>query len=515
MIEKDSSADDQWKEKYNGCIREIDQLEVELEATKQSYINGVKRLAQVTPDSDATTQKAIDALQQSSKDQTFQHAERCLPALTDLLFKLEVGNKARTTEQNPPVQAEKSLTQFTHNFLTKLTAFGLPADRLTDWQSRLSAEDNLTPTQLEEMLLEFVQETYQQQQNQLQNLRSYFEQLLKGLPVTGDLIEDLNHLMNELESTLPDLDQLGHFVQSSVPLIKQMKQSIQAEQKQIEGFLQQLANKLIQINNSLGKFGGSIEETYQAGHLIAEQFEKNIANLHISVDKSETLEELKNDVLQGLDAFNTQFGKYQEKEQARHLQLSSENNKAIVQLAALEQQRKELSAAVAKERKNAKRDRLTTLNNRWAFDTQLEIHYKQWQKESSSLVVAFFDIDHFKKINDTHGHKVGDQVLKAVASILKQGIGKAGGFLARYGGEEFVAIFTKKTSHEVFTLVEKLRQNIAAKKFKSSANTLRLTLSCGVAEYRKGDALDGAVVAADQALYQAKDKGRNQTLLAN
>lgn len=513
MTEKDPSADDQWKEKYNGCIREIDQLEIELEATKQSYINGIKRLVQIIPDVDATTQETIDTLQQSSKNQTFQHAERCLQALTDLLFKLEVGSKARVTEQNPSAQTEKSLTQFTHDFLTKLTAFDLPADRLTDWQSRLSAADNLTSAQFEEILLKFAQETYQQQQNQLQNLRTYFEQLLKGLPVTGDLIKDLNHLMNELESTSPDLDQLGLLFQSSTLLIKQMKQSIQAEQKQTEYFLQQLANKLIQINNSLGQFSGSIEETYQVGHLIAEQFEKNIASLRISVDKSETLEELKNDVSQGLDTFNTQFGSYQKKEQARHLQLSSENNKAMAQLAALEQQRKELSAAVAQERKNAKRDRLTALNNRWAFDTQLEIHYKQWQKESGNLVIAFFDIDHFKKINDTHGHKVGDQVLKAVASILKQDIGEIG-FLARYGGEEFVAIFTKKTSHEVFTLVEKLRQNIASKKFKSSADTLRLTLSCGVAEYKKGDVLDAAVVAADQALYQAKDKGRNQTLLA-
>lgn len=513
MAKTDLPSGDDWKKKYNICIREIDQLEIKLETTRQSYVQGVKRLSQIVPESNAVTQQVIDALQSSSKDQAFQHAEQCLQVVTDFLFKLEVSSEGDGSVQNQPKQAEKSLTQFLHEFLKKLVSLDLPSDHLTDLQSRLAEENNLNQSQTEEMLLKFIQETYQQHRDQLQDLRRYFEQLLKGLPITVSVVDNLNHLIDELTSTPPDLDHLGRLFQSSVGLVEQMKQSIEGEQKQTEIFLQQLSTKFMQINSSLEKFGGGIEETYQVGHLIADQFEKNIADLRMSVNTSETLDELKNNVLQGLDIFNTQFGSYQEKERARHLRLSSENNKVMAQLAALEKQRRALSDAVIKERRNAKRDRLTTLNNRWAFDTQLGASYKQWKEGKGNLVIAFFDIDHFKKINDTHGHKVGDQVLKAVATILKHGIGQTG-FLARYGGEEFVAIFAEQTSHTIFTLVEKLRQDIASKKFKSSDSTLNVTLSCGVAEYKKGDVLDAAVVAADQALYQAKDQGRNQTLLA-
>ncbi|RYI27565.1 GGDEF domain-containing protein [Bacillus infantis] len=146
-------------------------------------------------------------------------------------------------------------------------------------------------------------------------------------------------------------------------------------------------------------------------------------------------------------------------------------------------------------------DSLTGIANRLRIDGWLE----EWIKKSEGFSVIFFDIDHFKCVNDTYGHDAGDLVLKQLASLVRQPLTGAELF-GRWGGEEFI-ILTPKTGESAVNLAEKLRKVIMESSFPPAGNQ---TASFGVAQYKKGDTVDSLLSRADQGLYQSKHEGRNR-----
>ena len=168
-------------------------------------------------------------------------------------------------------------------------------------------------------------------------------------------------------------------------------------------------------------------------------------------------------------------------------------------------------------------DELTGLPGRRALNAAL-------LRVESTYTVAMVDIDHFKKFNDTHGHDVGDQVLRMVAGRLECVTG--GGRAFRYGGEEFAVLFAGKTADESAPHLETLREEVAGATFTtrgestrarkgkaargsgSSGRKLAVTVSIGAAQARGAALPDDVVKAADKALYRAKEGGRNRVMSA-
>jgi diguanylate cyclase (GGDEF)-like protein len=171
----------------------------------------------------------------------------------------------------------------------------------------------------------------------------------------------------------------------------------------------------------------------------------------------------------------------------------------------------------------AYQDALTGLPNRRALEDAL-------RRLRGPFAVAMADVDHFKAVNDTHGHEVGDQILRLVASHLTE-IGE-GGRAFRYGGEEFAILFPGRTAADVAATLEGIRAAVEAATFtlraadrprrrpkqprrRKSAQQLAVTISLGVAHHRPGDSAPDAVVQrADGALYRAKERGRNRVASA-
>jgi diguanylate cyclase (GGDEF)-like protein len=120
------------------------------------------------------------------------------------------------------------------------------------------------------------------------------------------------------------------------------------------------------------------------------------------------------------------------------------------------------------------------------------------------------DLDHFKRVNDTHGHPAGDAVLRAVGRVLKRAV-RAEHAVARYGGEEFVVILSGTPPEIALKIADRIRQRIDRHDFQlPGGGTLHLTVSVGISQLQAGDTPDDLVSKADQALYRAKAKGRNR-----
>lgn len=159
----------------------------------------------------------------------------------------------------------------------------------------------------------------------------------------------------------------------------------------------------------------------------------------------------------------------------------------------------------------ARTDGLTQLNNRAFFDNALIEEHRRAARLNSSLALVIFDIDFFKKINDTYGHPAGDACLRAVAALVKPHINRAGDVLARYGGEEFVILLIDSSLDNALALAETLRVEIEHFVLQFEDETIRFTASFGVACGVPGKNMGphDLLSNADKALYDAKHSGRN------
>ncbi len=167
---------------------------------------------------------------------------------------------------------------------------------------------------------------------------------------------------------------------------------------------------------------------------------------------------------------------------------------------------KELEQTLGRERMLARTDDLTGAFNRRHF-FELAVHeVAVARRYRQPLSVVLFDIDHFKRINDTLGHDAGDEALRRVAAIVRDHLRESDLF-ARYGGEEFILLLSRTTSTQAAPVAERIRDEIA--------RVAGITISSGVAELSFGDdSLDLLIRRADDALYRAKQEGRNRTVVA-
>ncbi|WP_237763380.1 sensor domain-containing diguanylate cyclase [Thiobacillus denitrificans] len=158
----------------------------------------------------------------------------------------------------------------------------------------------------------------------------------------------------------------------------------------------------------------------------------------------------------------------------------------------------------------AQQDPLTGLNNRRAFYDKTSPLWSQAIRHGHHSAVMLLDLDLFKQINDAHGHAHGDEVLKALANILKQSI-RQGDILARWGGEEFIVFLPETSQDEATALAERLRTAIAGMRVPYATGKTAVTASFGVAQKRSGHStLDALIASADECLYQSKQQGRDR-----
>ena len=192
----------------------------------------------------------------------------------------------------------------------------------------------------------------------------------------------------------------------------------------------------------------------------------------------------------------------------------TDNSKVEIQgltdrLQAMEGETRGLRQRVLEERSLALRDPLTGLPNRLAYDERMAQEYERWKRYRRPLAVSVWDVDRFKLINDTYGHKAGDRVLAIVARLLQQNI-RATDFIGRYGGEEFVVLMPETALDGARVVAEKLRAAIEAAETHFKGQPVKITISAGLTLFAEQDTPETVFERADRGLYEAKAQGRNR-----
>jgi diguanylate cyclase (GGDEF)-like protein len=188
--------------------------------------------------------------------------------------------------------------------------------------------------------------------------------------------------------------------------------------------------------------------------------------------------------------------------------LNEQNNK-------LAYAQKALQSANGALKKLSVTDGLTQVHNRIYFEEEFRKEWRRCARQKLPISILMIDADHFKQINDSAGHMAGDQCLQAISRKLKQHFKRAGELVARYGGEEFVAMLPNTDQRKTLAVAEGLRSAIERMEFEYNGNVHRVTISIGASTTTPSSntSPDDLLEAADAALYEAKDRGRNKVTL--
>jgi diguanylate cyclase len=200
---------------------------------------------------------------------------------------------------------------------------------------------------------------------------------------------------------------------------------------------------------------------------------------------------------------------------ARNEDNESETRTLEARLKEAQEQAEKLKQRLNQAEKLASLDPLTSVANRRRFEQFIAAEVDGSHESGTPLCLVMTDIDHFKNVNDTHGHAAGDRVLKSFAHLLSKSV-RGGDLVARYGGEEFAIVLPHTAMGDAFSITERIR-----KRFEQNGGTDdvatseygRLTASFGIAEICDGEPPSSLIQRADQMLYDAKNAGRNRTMI--
>lgn len=193
--------------------------------------------------------------------------------------------------------------------------------------------------------------------------------------------------------------------------------------------------------------------------------------------------------------------------------LADLSKKLKSELDSANQEMESLRDELTQARESAAIDALTGLFNRGAFDRALNNLIEQADERDACLTML--DLDHFKKVNDSFGHIIGDNVLKFTATLLRKHV-EPHHYVARYGGEELAIIMPDTSIDKASEIAEKIRESLACSRLKkrnSSESIGQITVSIGISSLKQGDTAEDFIMRADNALYKAKETGRNKVVL--
>ncbi|MBC3206176.1 diguanylate cyclase [Pseudomonas sp. SWRI111] len=284
-------------------------------------------------------------------------------------------------------------------------------------------------------------------------------------------------------------------------------------QHEFEAYLQQLNERLEAFQSNLQAASDGHADNRSAARAMDTQIREQVDGLQTSVQEAADLDDLKQVLENHLEGLLGTMDQHQKQRDAREQEVAARLKGLSERVAHMEQEAQGFREHLEEQRQKALIDPLTGLPNRAAWSERLEHEIQQWQQHGNTLSLAMLDLDHFKRINDSYGHLAGDKVLKIIATVLRKRL-RGSDFIARFGGEEFVLLLPATPPAAGAKLLETLRAAIEACPFHFKGERVTITISMGLASFRVGEHSDMVLKRADQALYRAKNAGRNRVELS-
>jgi len=335
-------------------------------------------------------------------------------------------------------------------------------------------------------------------------------QLLERLALPDELIESANKLKAEWAKGLEE-EGVVEALESIANLVIKMRTRIEHEKNDFQKFLQQVTEKLQMLDQHIQDNVEDQKSIFSENEKFSDEVDGEVESIQSDVQQAVDLADLKTSIAIKLSKITKHVETFRTTEEKRKLQMEIRVGELAGKVHNLESESEALRERIVEEQKNSMRDALTKVPNRLAWDQRMEYEYSRWKRYQSALVVIVWDIDDFKKVNDTYGHKAGDKVLTTIATLLNEQVRETD-FMARFGGEEFVMLFPETEVKAAQAVVEKLRKSVEECEFHHGDTRVAITVSGGMTQFKKGDTIESAFERADQFLYKAKGSGKNRCI---
>ncbi|KAB0497977.1 GGDEF domain-containing protein [Pseudomonas vancouverensis] len=280
-------------------------------------------------------------------------------------------------------------------------------------------------------------------------------------------------------------------------------------QHEFEAYLQRLNERLESFQSNLQAATAGHADNRSAAREMDTQIREQVDGLQSSMKEAADLDDLKLVLENHLEGLLGTMDQHQKQRDEREQEVAARLHSLAERVAHMEEEAQGYREHLEEQRQKALVDPLTGLPNRAAWSERLDQEVKQWQQHGNTLLLAMLDLDHFKRINDNYGHLAGDKVLKIIATVLRKRL-RGTDFIARFGGEEFVLLMPATAQANGLKLMESLRAAIEACPFHFKGEPVTITVSIGMTAFRAGEHGDQVLKRADQALYRAKNAGRNR-----
>lgn len=288
----------------------------------------------------------------------------------------------------------------------------------------------------------------------------------------------------------------------------------QSRQADFERYLQQLNSRLAEFQGNIEQTQDTYSQSREVGRALEGTIHGQVQELHADVRQATELESLKLNVNVQLDALLSNVEQSRQLREDQETLVAGQLDTMAQRIQVMEVEAQTFRNHLEEQRERALIDSLTGMANRAGLQKRMEEEFERWQRYGGELLMAVLDVDHFKSVNDRFGHLAGDKVLRLIAQQLSRRLRKCD-FIGRFGGEEFVLLLPGTTQEQAFTALEALRQGIEQSPFHFKTERVTITVSVGYTAFRSADTLDQVFGRADQAMYQAKQRGRNQIVLAD
>lgn len=312
------------------------------------------------------------------------------------------------------------------------------------------------------------------------------------------------------------------FVAVLEEILNILRSAADEQREEFQDFLTEVNESLAQVQTFVDNSRRKAEQASATDATMDAQVREQVDGIARAVqDEDADLDVLKHSVQAQIGAILTSLDGFKAQRQYQEGGLVDEMHQLVERIGALENESRELRQHLAKQEQVAATDTLTELPNRDSYNKRLKVLLDAWREgpanerrdDDRALCLAVADVDHFKAINDTYGHLAGDKVLKIMAREMSARL-RDKDFVARYGGEEFVIILPDTRPADAEHVLNKLREGIGAIPFHFKEEKVAITVSFGLVVATRDDTPDSVFERADQALYQAKDNGRNQVYRA-
>ena len=336
-------------------------------------------------------------------------------------------------------------------------------------------------------------------------------QLLEQLSLPAQLSKKATQIRHNIQGGITK-EQLPSVINDISDIIHTINKQMVSEKREYEMYLKVLATKLNQLVQHIQMSNEESLNAFESRKAIGSSLKNTFNTIKNDVGKSHDLGQLRTKLESTLDSLEGHFENYQQSDTVQFKQAQAQISQLKQKISAMEQESIKLRQNAIKSRDLALKDPLTQLWNRQALNENLEKEFNKWQRYNRPLSIILWDLDHFKDINDTYGHAAGDKVLKTVAQLFLSQT-RATDSIARYGGEEFMGIFPETRLEEAKILANKIREHIKESKFHYEGDSVKVTVSAGLAQFEHEDTIKDVLKRADEALYLAKAQGRNRCVL--